>query len=49
MTIARVPCSAILVAAVLAPATHVVAQPEGDATRGAALFGEMGRLIEERC
>jgi cytochrome c len=39
MTIARTALSIVLLAA-LGAAPHAVAQPEGDATRGAALFGQ---------
>jgi cytochrome c len=40
MTIARAVLSIVLVAPALAAAAHVAAQPEGNATRGAALFGQ---------
>jgi cytochrome c len=40
MTIARAACSVLLAAVALAAAARGAAQPEGDATRGAALFGQ---------
>lgn len=40
MTIARAALSVVLAAAALAAAAHVAAQPDGDATRGTALFGQ---------